>query len=105
MAVLRFAATFFGALRAAGIYILVKDKSRTRVQKLSELMIAGTNKRKAMAVSIRKVRNLSVASIKGHPITRSGLILMDLPPKSCEILKQCLGHARKHSNDMLKCQY
>jgi len=85
--------------------MLVKDKSKTLVQKFKALIIAGTNKRKAIVVSIRKVRNLRAASIKGNSITRSGLILMDLPPKSCEILKQCLGHARKHSNDMLKCQY
>jgi hypothetical protein len=51
-------------------YMLVKDKSKTLVQKFKALIIAGTNKRKAMELSIRKVRNLSVAS-KGNPITRS----------------------------------
>jgi len=49
--------------------MLVKDKSRTRVQKLMLAMIAGTNKRKAIDARIRKVKNLSVASIEGYSIT------------------------------------
>lgn len=79
--------------------MLVKDKSKTFVQKLSELMIAGTNKRKAIELSIRKVKNLSVASIEGYSVSISGF---GKPPPG---YVDNLSHARKHSNDMLKCQY
>tara|TARA_X000000950_G_C13433408_1_gene464975 strand:- start:242 stop:409 length:168 start_codon:yes stop_codon:yes gene_type:complete len=52
--------------------MLVKDKSKTFVQKFKALMIAGTNKRKAIDASSRKVRNLRAASIDRDSISISG---------------------------------